>query len=481
MIDSLRVKLTLWYTGVLALILLSFSGGVYALMARKLHNRLDAGLQTAMEGTVRLFIHEKVEGETDLYSAQSTLRKYYYPREAIAFFDQSGQLFKEQPQGQLHASLPTEIAALDKDGPQFFTRPEAETGAEGGLRLVVQRLQHQTYPKVFIVIAQARSELANDLELLSSILYLAVPLALLLTAIGGWWLARKSLTPVVAMSETARRISAANLDQQLPVANPRDELGRLATTFNDLLARLNAAFAQQRQFMADASHELRTPLSVIHTTAQVTLEKAQRAEGEYREALTLMDEQTRRLARIVEEMFTLARADAGQRPIAPRDFYLDELVAETARAAAVLAARKNIRLETAPAPETPFRGDEDLLRQLLLNLLDNAIKFTPAGGAVWLRLERQNGAHQLTVADTGAGIPAAAQAQIFERFYRVDKARSRADQANGSGAGLGLSIARWIAEAHGGALRLAQSDHTGSTFVVTLPAAQKGGNRYDET
>ena len=482
MLDSVRVKLTLWYTVVLALILVGFSGGVYTLMARKLNTRLDANLRTAMEGTVRLFVHEKEEREPDLYSTQSTLRKYYYPRQAIAFFDQAGQLINEQPLGELHATLPASVSALEREGLQFFAlsasdQPETNTeNDDDGLRIVVQRIIAVPDSKIFVVITESRTQVASDLSLLSSILAAAVPLALLVAALGGWFLARKALAPVVAMSDTAHRISAANLDQRLPVANPRDELGQLATTFNELLARLNATFGQQRQFMADASHELRTPLSVMHTTAQVTLEKAQRQEGEYREALALMDQQTQRLTRIVEEMFTLARADAGQRRLHKTEFYLDELLSETARTARVLAERKGITVAYGSFSETPFVGDETLLRQLLLNLLDNAVKYTPTGGKVELSLTRQNGHHHITVADTGIGIPTEAQARIFERFFRVDPARSRAEQGNdtkSAGAGLGLAIACWIAEAHGGSLSLQRSDAAGSAFVAALPVPTK--------
>jgi heavy metal sensor kinase len=321
-----------------------------------------------------------------------------------------------------------------------------------------------------IVVSQAIHPLAEELEFLRDIFLTAVPVALLLAALGGWFLARKSLVPVVAMSESARRISAEHLDDRLPVANSRDELGRLATTFNQMLARLESSFTQQRQFMADASHELRTPLSVIRTAAAVTLEKPQRSEGEYREALAMIEDQVKRLSRIVEEMFTLARADAGSRELTPRDFYLDELIAETARAAGVLASRKKVGVDYTPAPEVLYRGDEGLLRQMLLNLLDNAVKHTPTGGHVSLRLERSGPNYLVTVADTGAGIPPEAQPHIFERFYRADKARSRETNGNGGGAGLGLSIARWIAEAHGGSLTLQHSNPAGSAFRVSLPA-----------
>jgi heavy metal sensor kinase len=301
-----------------------------------------------------------------------------------------------------------------------------------------------------------------------------VPLALALAWIGGWFLARKSLGPVVKMSEAARRMGVDKPEQRLPIANPRDELGQLAVTFNELLSRLNAAIAQQRQFMADASHELRTPISVMNTTAQVTLEKTRRDEAEYRDAITIMAEQTRRLARIVEDMFTLARADAGRRELQKASLYLDELIAETVHAARVLAERKGVTVAFDQPAEAPYFGDEELLRQLVLNLLDNAIRHTPAEGTVTVQLSRQDSAHVVSVADTGGGIPLEAQPHIFERFYRSDKSRTREGEANGSGAGLGLSIARWIAEAHGGQLDLLSSDERGSVFVATLPMESVG-------
>jgi len=239
---------------------------------------------------------------------------------------------------------------------------------------------------------------------------------------------------------------------------------------------------------------LRTPLSVMRTATQVILERPRRDENEYRDALAMIDDQTRRLARIVDDMFTLARADAGRRPLANSAFYLDELIAETARAAGVLAARKGVAVETARAPEISYYGDEHLLRQMLLNLLDNAIRHTPAGGGVRVNLNQFEKRYEVVVADTGEGIPVEAQPHIFERFYRADKARTRSDAtinaasgaasgaangganggANGAGggAGLGLAIARWVAEAHGGTIRLVRSDPAGTVFAVTLPLRQ---------
>jgi heavy metal sensor kinase len=471
----MSTKLTLWYTGVLALALALFSGGVHALMQRKLAGRMDENLRAGIEAMTRFFIHEKAEGETDQNSARSVLRESHFHDQAVAFYDSQGSLLAEQPlRDKLHARLPDSFTERADNGVQFSTLAAAQSGIDDGLRVAAYRI---TAPSMktpcFVVISEPLTELLDDLELLRDIFYIAAPVALALAGLGGWFLARKSLSPVAEISERARRIGADNLDERLPVANSRDELGQMAATFNELLGRLSRAFAQQQQFMADASHELRTPVSVIRTASEATLAQPVDDVSEYREALAVTGEQARRLTRIIEDMFLLARADAGKRELRPGNLYLDELVAEAARAAGVLAERKGVSVECSPAPETPYRGDEDLLWQMLLNLLDNAIKYTPAGGKVSLGLARTGANHVITVADTGAGIPVEAQPYVFERFYRADKARERAEAGASGGSGLGLPIARWIAEAHGGQISLGRSDLCGSAFVITLPVRRQ--------
>ena len=207
--------------------------------------------------------------------------------------------------------------------------------------------------------------------------------------------------------------------------NQKDELGRLAKTFNALFGRLETAFAQQRQFMADASHELRTPIATARTAASVTLQEPSRSETEYRDALRIVDDQTRRLTRLVEDMFTLARADAGQYPLQRGNFYLDELAEEVGRAGSVLGARRNVSVEVAAPAGMAFLGDEDLLRRMLQNLVDNAIRHTAPGSIVRLTLAETNGEYLITVSDMGSGIPPEAQPHIFERFYRADTSRTR--------------------------------------------------------
>ena len=444
---------------------------MYGLVARQLYRRLEGSLHTTLEGTARLLTHERQEGESEREAAHSALTEQYFPHHAVAIFDAQEQLLAEHtPPGSMPARLLAHWSQASTL-PRFVTAAGEQTTAADATSVTMHRVvvlpPHTPY---IIAVRQSLEPITAELTLLRHIFVVAVPLALLLAGVGGWLLARKSLAPVVAMADSAQRISVENLAQRLPMTHPRDELGHLATTFNALLARLEASFVQQRQFMADASHELRTPLAVMHTTAEVTLQQPSRAESEYREALAIIGQQTQRLTRLVVEMCTLAHADAGHRPLHLQAFYLDELLTETTRAANVLAAHKHVAMATAVMPDALCYGDEALLRQMLLNLLDNAIQHTPPAGQVQMTLALQDGQYLITVTDTGGGIPADAQSHIFERFYRVEKARARTATGHGSGAGLGLAIARWIAHAHNGALTLAHSDATGSIFVATLPA-----------
>ena len=470
MFDSVRVRLTLWYVSVLALVLAAFSLGVYSMLSSALHARVDDSLRAVVQVATKSLTNDAEEGQTSEGAAQSTVAELFNPQQALAIFDASGRLLAENTSGDdFHARLP-DAALIPQDEIYVYTA-EDEYDDNEHHRTAVQRVTISPSNTPYIILAtQPLERLEDELESLREILYYTVPIAVLMTGIGGWFLARKSLAPVVTMAEQARLIGARNLDHRLLVANPRDELGRLATAFNELLSRLSAAFVQQRQFMADASHELRTPLSVMHTAADVTLEKSHRDEDEYRDAIKMIGEQTRRLTRIVEDMFTLARADAGRYPLRASRFYLDELVEETARVGRVLAAQRDVTVEVAASSELPFHGDEDLLRQMILNLLGNAIKHTPPGGGVRLSAILARGKYLVSISDTGPGIPFEAQPHIFERFYRIDKARSRSETSSGAGAGLGLAISRWIAEAHGGSLELTRSGDDGSTFVVTLPA-----------
>jgi signal transduction histidine kinase len=247
-------------------------------------------------------------------------------------------------------------------------------------------------------------------------------------------------------------------------------MGTLAGAFNDLIDRLNAAIDQQRRFMADASHELRTPVSVVRTAADVTLGRDARTEAEYRESLRIVGEQARRLSGLVEDMFLLARVDAGQRQIVATDFYFDEIVTECVRSTQVLADARQVTIVSEVAADVSYTGDEALARQLVANLLGNAVRHAAPGGRVWVSLAVAGSLLRLSVSDDGAGVRTEDRERIFERFVKLDPTRN----ADG-GAGLGLSIARWVAEAHGGTLTLTDAIAGRTTFEARFPYAHPAG------
>jgi heavy metal sensor kinase len=302
-----------------------------------------------------------------------------------------------------------------------------------------------------------------------------LPVALLLAGGGGWLLARRALRPVDQMTQAARRIEAEHLTQRLGGAEVNDELGRLARTLNEMLARLEAGFAQVRRFSADASHELRTPLTVLKGEIEVAL-RSPRDPAEYRRVLESTLEEVEAMARLVDELLLLSRADAGALRWESTPVELDHLVEELTKQGEILARPKQIRIAVTDMAPLIVQGDSQRLRQLLLNLVDNAVKYTPIGGQVslGLRATTREGADgppreyaEIVVQDTGIGIPAEDLPRIFERFYRADPARSR----EAGGAGLGLCISKTIAEAHGGRIEVESTPGAGSTFRLLLPLA----------
>ena len=469
MINTVRGRLTLWYVAALALALAAFGATFYFLASRALYTRVDNDLRSLIGLSNISLIHDTEEGQSSLSAALATTDELKTLEQSLLIFDASGRLLAENhPEDDFQKLLPS-LSSIPEDGVYFYTVVDEDDGARHRLATRRVKIPPTNIPYI-ILVSQSLEAIDDELELLRRPLLFAGLAALLLAGGGGWLLARRSLAPVVAMAGSARRIGAENLGEQLPVANPRDELGQLAVTFNELLARLHAAFERQRRFMADASHELRTPLSVMSATAGVTLRKRHRKEDEYREAVQMMSEQTQRLSRIVKDMFTLARADAGRYPLDKRPLYLNDLLEEVARAGELLAAEKSVTVEIIGSLEAGFHGDEDLLRRMILNLVDNAIKHTPQGGVVRLSMTEEAPDYLISISDTGPGIPSEAQAHIFERFYRAGAARSQPEDGDGAGAGLGLSIASWIAQAHDGSLELTLSDQTGTTFTVHLPS-----------
>ena len=483
MFDTLRVRLTLWYSVVLAFLLLVFSLTSYFLFARGENRRTDADLAELAKSFLVTFQDElKDPGEPGglQAAARQAMLEHRVRGDTLLVVDSAGKIVVNSAD-VLPSSAPTNAIAAHEvasSGFQQFVEEALQSdrtyrtiaAEKGGLRAYAVRFtaNNQTCSLVILRSLHAQHEILQEIRIAFAWL---IPLGVLLAGLGGYFLARRSLAPVAAMGAQAERISAVNLHDRLAVRNPNDELGRLAQTFNDLLDRLDQSFEHQRRFISDASHELRTPVSILRGEAEVALSQVSRSPEEYRESLAVLHQEAQRLARIVEDLFTLTRADAGEYRLAHTDFYLDELVADGARAARALAQAKNITLSVVAANEMPVRADEELVRRMILNLLDNAIKYTPAGGNISIVSGSVPGGYEVSVTDSGPGIPAEMHSRIFERFFRVDRARARSG-ADG-GAGLGLSIARWIAEAHLGRIELVRSDAAGSTFRVYMPASSE--------
>ncbi|HEV3065714.1 MAG TPA: ATP-binding protein [Chthoniobacterales bacterium] len=293
-----------------------------------------------------------------------------------------------------------------------------------------------------------------------------LPVLVLLASLLGYWLSGRSLAPVNRIIETVRLIGAQNLSSRLEVPRARDELRHLTETLNAMLARIEASFKSITQFTADASHDLRTPVAVIRATAEITLRKP-RAQEEYRRALSTILETSVDTSELLENLLTLARADAGAAGMDMRPLDLSAHVQKARERAALLGLEKALDI-TATTPREPVwvKADAIAIDRLLLILLDNAVKYSPSGGRCEIALSQSETHAQITVRDSGEGIPESELKNIFDRFYRVDRVRSK---SNG-GAGLGLAIARWIAEMHGGTIAAESTPGAGSEFQIKLPA-----------
>lgn len=449
---SLRARLTLWYTVALLAVLILFGINVLWQQRRIGTRRVDRELE-ALTATLANVVEEELKEGDDVSTAVGeATTTVTAPGRALAILDTGGHVIGARWSGlQLGGQLPRGDA------------PSVQTVQTPGGAWRVHAAPHTFGSRTLVVlIATPVTDLLREQREAQEAMLVGIPIVLVLAAAGGLWLASIGLRPITDMARRAASIPPTGLED-LGQTERTDELGQLATAFNGLVARLRAALQTQRQFMADASHELRTPVSIVRATSDVMLTKDHRDEAEYREAIAIVGGQSRRLGRLVDDMLVLARADAGGYPLRPVDLYLDEVVADCRRAVDVLATERGVTIRSNGSPDIPFRGDEDLLRRLVLNVLQNAVQHTPSGGAVEVEVRQEPEAVRIRVTDEGAGIAAEDRERIFDRFVQLDAARK------GQGTGLGLPIARWIAEAHRGTLTLERSSPGSTTFCVLLP------------
>lgn len=474
--SSTKFRLTLWYVGVLTLILTLFAVAAYSLFAAALRSQVDstlAEIAVSFEDTVKREIKDEAAARVP-EAVEEVIRD---SAEEINF--RNYKIFVYSADKALLSQIkPADSGARASDDTarewlgDFVDRADVKikdiSDGEEFFRVYFQPFQFQG-EVFYLLVAHPLKDRESLLENVRYALFVSVPLALLFASFGGYLLASKSLRPIAEISGKAEEIHARNLHERLPVQNKDDELGRLAAAFNRMLARLDAAFEQQQRFMADASHELRTPVAIVRGEADVSLSKTEREPAEYRETIQIIQKEAERMSAIIEDLFTLSRADAGENSVRKSLIYLEDVLADVVKSFRSLAAKRGLDLGNDFRSEMPMQADEQLLKRLFINLLDNAVKH--AKRSIVITARELNGNYSIEFEDDGEGIPAENRTQVFERFYRVDEARSRQKQsAIGSGAGLGLSISKWITEIHDGTLEITKSDETGSKFTVTFPS-----------
>ncbi|GAB4400926.1 MAG: ATP-binding protein [Anaerolineales bacterium] len=474
LLHSIRLRLALWFVFILALILSIFSSLVYLSLLRELRAEAVTRLSARWEESEKFFRAAQAEESTSPVAppAENFL---FHEEEILALFGPQMTLQKQwgaaaappirltAPQAGRETPLELQIFPVTRSGQSvdyaFLAIPLLNGGKlQGFVSLGLPFDPNQQRSRLLILLTASGAAM------------------LLLALLGGFWLADRAMRPVKQIAQTARQISESDLSQRFHL-NKKDEIGQLADTFDEMLARLEAAFTRQRQFTADASHELRTPLTIVSLEAERAL-AAPRSAKDYQRALQIIQSENSFMSRLVNDLLTLARLDAGKSALKKEKLDLGDLALEVAGRLTALAERQKISLETGELPAAPIRGERAALLQLLTNLTENAIKYTaqnqaenprrvllesgsdPARGLAWAR-----------ISDTGPGIPPEHLAHLFDRFYRVDKARAREKDDAPGGSGLGLAIAAGIAQAHGGRIEVSSREGQGSVFQVFLPLA----------
>jgi heavy metal sensor kinase len=456
-----RSRLTVWYVLVLAGLLALYGAVASLFLLLSLREDFDQNLVKDVE-IVEGMLAKEPNGGVSLHASHLDAAE---PRigNFIEVWSPQGALLYRSPalQGQSLGGPPHQDEGVKDPSPSTARLPNGTR-----IRLASSIYFVEDRP-VTLRVAYSEERLWRELGEFGEVLLLGFPIAVLLAGFGGYALARKALSPIDSMAIEAKRISAERLADRLSVENPEDELGKLGTVFNDMLGRLQAAFDQLRRFTADASHELRTPLTAMRSVGEVALQD-QRTPKEYRDVIGSMLEEVDRLSRLSENLLVLSRGDAGHIPLRKETIDLFQVAKRAVASVEVLAEEKHQQIQVQGDESVVVDADLLIMRQAIINLLDNAIKYSPRESRILVRLKREaNGEVCLEVVDQGTGIPIEHQPYVFDRFYRVDKARTR----EWGGAGLGLSITRWAVEAHGGEISLKSEEGCGSTFRVCLPAA----------
>lgn len=467
-VRSIRLKLTFWYTALLTLTCLLLGGLSYGLLSYSLNRDIDYALQNIAE-----VLATTVQRRTDTIlpaEIDDMFRQFFgfSPLERhIDFFNLSGQRQRDQSRDKSLLEIPLSESALQSaaQGKQVFETVREENGLE--LRVLTTPVLDNGRVVNVVRVGMSLENMHETKKRFLLIMAGLLPITLLLSGGGGWLLAGRTLRPIDSMTRTANRISAEHLNQRLAVSGTDDELDRLARTINDMLDRIDGTLQEMRRFSADASHELQTPLTILKGEIEVALLK-QRSLAEYEQVLNSCLEEIDRINRLVEGLLLLARADAGALKLDLQPVDLAPLCRQLCTQLQPLAQHHGVELHHTILDSVIVDGDELQLQRMLTNLIDNGIKYTPSAGQVRVSVEQDGKTALLRVEDTGPGFSPEQAVKIFDRFHRAPEAR----QQHNSGSGLGLSIARSIALAHGGEIWAKSEIGAGSTFTVRLPSLQ---------
>lgn len=455
---SIGVRLTLWYLVIFAFAQIAFGAGMWFILRHHLYDLVDDNLESQIDDLKNFMASQKKDAS--IAKLQEEVNETYtleHPGDYLELATESGDLLYRSTFLQSH---PVTLSPESRFQP--WLRNRRIDGRP--FRFTVQRFaaNGRTYTATM---GMPTDDVVETLGLFRSYLLMFAPLILAAAAGGGYWLSRRALSPVDALVRTARDISGTNLDSRLPKLTTGDELQRLSDTLNEMLVRIETAFLRVTQFTADASHELRTPVSLIRTEAELALRRS-RGEAEYKESLRNILLEAERTTALIEQLLSLARADSGRETLHMEPVNWSDTLQGMVEGWRQVAEIRNLEFSARIASDSFVLGDAGALRRVADLLLDNAFKYTPSPGSVTMSLECADGRAVLTVRDSGPGIPPEEQSRIFERFYRVDKARSREQ----GGAGLGLAIAHWIVTQHHGSISVVSQPGQGSAFRVEVPS-----------
>jgi two-component system, OmpR family, sensor kinase len=466
---SIRIRLTLWYTGLLTVTLLIVAGASYVLLSYNLSHQIDASLESVAKA-----LTERAHARSSTFvpsEIDEIFRRFFGFSPWAPYFqmlDPHGNRDSRQS-SQSSTRVPISKDALNNALHGISSYETVEGLGEHPVRVLNMPVMESGRMINLIQVGMSLKNIHETRFLFLLIMAGILPLGLALSAYGGWLLAHRALKPVDEMTAAARRISAEQLGERLNETGTDDELDNLAKTLNQMLTRLDAAFSQVRRFSADASHELQTPLTILKGEMELAL-RSPRSPEEYRETLGSALEEVDRISQLVEGLLLLARAEAGVLRMDRQPVDLGEVVEDAGRRLQVVAESRSIEihidLHLEAVEPLIVQGDRDRLQRMVLNLVENAIKYTRPAGHVRLSLKREGQWAVILVSDDGVGIPEEEREQIFQPFYRSADALSMEVK----GTGLGLSIARSIAQAHGGTIRVESTVGGGSTFKVSIPA-----------